>query len=333
MLYDGIYERLREILTAHDRRSPPAALGGIPKDLAAKLWHMMQTGDMREAEEVGRALAPHLGLGEGNPLLKAPDLSREQVFFLLGHGWWDEPFSIRLNDSLTAAQLCDARFFTNARVLLEALSDSGGAPTTAKGNLTRAFVAGLLDRLAWAPGYLESIRGVNRVINETDVWPLHQVRIVCKEGGLFRRYKKRFVLTRKGEGLLPVACAGKLYRCLFDTFFRKYNLAYMGYLPECPDVQETFPYTLYEISQLPKHKKIRMARLPSQLFLPHVHKQLERSIEVLDVPHVMLCHRVLRPLEEFGLIKIVRDRQDVYFGRERGIRRLPLFDDFIDIHV
>jgi hypothetical protein len=53
-------------------------------------------------------------------------------------------------------------------------------------------------------------------------WALHLVRVICQLGGLLRKAKMRFSVTRKGQAMLAEGRAGELYRQIFDTALARY---------------------------------------------------------------------------------------------------------------
>lgn len=268
------------------------------------------------------------------PLPELGGLSPDQAFLLHNCGWWADPFPIRLEPNLSFEQVGQTQFFHNVRAFLQAVEAFEGAPTTAKGNLTRAFVAHMLDLLALRPGYLEMIRQVCKVINESDVWPLHIVRAVCQVGGLVRKRHKRFVVTRKARGMLQEDRAGALYHHLFDTMFREFNLAYLTRVDEVPGIQETVPYELYRIAQLPLGQDHDADSLVPTVFGPVVRQEIATYSSQEDTPQWLLKNFLLRPLESFGLVEIVAGkRKPPSIDLMNHVRRLPLFDAFIGFEL
>jgi hypothetical protein len=159
------------------------------------------------------------------------------AFSLLQADWESATGPMRFSPSLTLSDLADAAFFQNTRLFLAALAAEQGTPATATGNLTRAFVGSLFDRLILSQTSRESIRHVCKVVNEQDLWPLHVARVVAECAGLVARRNKRFQLTRAGGELLPDDHAGALFRRLFLAYFRRFNLQYDFNLRDVPLIQ------------------------------------------------------------------------------------------------
>ena len=287
-----------------------------------------------DPDSVREAMARRMALLNQRSLPELGGLAPDQAFLLNQCGWWADPFPIRLEPNLSFEDVGQTPFLHNVRAFLRATDESGGAPTTAKGNLTRAFVGHMLELLRLRPGRMEMIRQVCKVINEPDVWQLHIVRVICQLGGLVRKYKKRFVVTRKARELLPEHRAGALYHHLFDTMFRRFNLDYLTNVAEVPGIQETFPYELYRIAQFPLEQAHEIEDLVPVVFVPVVREEIAEYASLLDTPRWLLKNSLLRPLEGFGLVEIVAGkRKPPSVDLMNCVRRLPLFDAFIRFDI
>jgi len=268
------------------------------------------------------------------PLPELGGLSPDQADLLHTCGWWAEPFPIRLEPNLSFEQVGHTQFLHDVRAFLQAVEEWEGAPTTAAGNLTRAFVEHMLERLSLKPGYLAMMRQVCKVINESDIWALHIARVVCQIGKLLRKYKKRFVLTRKARELLPEDRAGALYHHLFHTMFREFNLDYISHWADVPTIQATLPYELYRISRLPLGQDHDIEGLVPIVFVPAVRREISSVSSREEDPEWLLKDHVLRPLESFGLVKIVAgEHKPPSMDLMNRVRRLPLFDAFIHFDI
>ena len=78
--------------------------------------------------------------------------------------------------------------------------EEDGAKTTAKGNLNRKFVARMVTEMGLPGDFLEDLFFHNKVINESDVWPLEIMRIVLELGKLIPE-KPGKVRGRKARSL------------------------------------------------------------------------------------------------------------------------------------
>jgi hypothetical protein len=105
-------------------------------------------------------------------LLPVPDHYRTQR--LLWVDIRDPAGSLRLREDLTPADLTASVYLANARQFLGLLGESG-IPATAKGNLSRAFVLTMNERMRFSE-YDGEWRPNIKVHKEDEVWPLHVLR-------------------------------------------------------------------------------------------------------------------------------------------------------------
>jgi len=166
-------------------------------------------------------------------------LSPEQVARLIHTDWaikgvkkgavshpeppWGSDGGLSLDPGIPLCDLADAMFFQNCRVFLLALREVGGVRATQTGNLPRAFVKEMRGKVKSRDPYDDQLDDYYKAMNETDFWALHETRVVCQCGGLIRRTKGKFLVTRKHESLLEENQAGGLFAHLFYTYFRKFN--------------------------------------------------------------------------------------------------------------
>lgn len=102
----------------------------------------------------------------------------------------------------------------------------------------------MLGAMRWREGFVEDVVRWNKVINERDVWPLHELRVILKLAGLIRNRKGRFAPTRAGRDANTNEHAGVLFAKLFHTTFCKFNLGFRDRWPEVSDFQATIAYPL-----------------------------------------------------------------------------------------
>ena len=304
------------------------------RELVKGFMECMADQERKDPEWMMKEFARLVAEQNQRPLPELGGLSPDQAHLLHTCGWWTEPFPIRLEPNLSFEQVSHTQFLHDVRAFLQAVEEWEGAPTTAVGNLTRAFVEHMLQRLALKPDYLAMMRQVCKVINESDVWSLHIARVVCQVGKLVRKYKKRFVLTSKARELLPEDRAGALYHHLFHTMFREFNLDYISHWVDVPTIQATLPYELYRISQLPLHQDHDIEGLVPIVFVPAVLGEISSVSSREDYPEWLLKDHLLRPLESFGLVKIVAGKpKPPSIDLMNRARRLPLFDAFIHFDI
>ena len=225
------------------------------------------------------------------------------VHRLLQADWESATSPIRFSASLSLSDLAEADFLHNTRVLLAALAAEQGTPATATGNLNRAFVGRLFDKLTLSAPSRESIRAVCKVVNEPDLWPLHMARVVAEAAGLLARRNKRFQLTRAGRELLPDEQAGALYRRVFLAYFRRFNLQYDFPLRDVPLIQQSMAVILWRLDTVARDWT-PVRGLARKILVQQVFEQLHAAMTFAhDTEEWILGGYVLDPLFDLGLIE------------------------------
>ena len=123
-------------------------------------------------------------------------LSPLQVGGLIYTDWLTPNSGIQLNPDIPLLDLNGAELLSNARIFLQAITESGKTKATSAGNLNRKFVAEMVEQMNWPPGFLDDLKRYHKVWNEEDVFPLHVLRIALGESGLIRKFKGSFLITK-----------------------------------------------------------------------------------------------------------------------------------------
>lgn len=259
------------------------------------------------------------------PLEELGGLTLWQAHKLMYTEVGDPACPLQLAHDLGEEEVLSSRFLRNARLFLATVDEMGEVRATQLGNLPRKFVAAILPRFEmeeWERGFI----GQFKAINEGDVWPLHEVRVVCKVGGLLSKRKGRFRLTRQAKGLLA-GPLGAFYRHLFYTYFYRYNIAYRWGGREYPEIQAFASFGLYRLGQICRQWR-SPKRITGEIYLkgllmeeegPEPYPHLDRAVE----------STLLRPLTEFGLLEQRCERVEP-IPKNRQYRVTGLFGRFLD---
>ena len=260
-------------------------------------------------------------------------LAPKQVSTLLNNDWsTDTPGLFLCKDNLTSKMVQDTIVIKRALTLLNALGEKGTPATKVSGNLNRKFIASLLDRFEIPAKDLADLRDFNKVINEDDVWPLHEMHLWLKLGKLVRLYRGRIVPIKRAHVLLADNNLPALYIALFGVVFLIFNLAYRDRFQPVENFQRTLAYSLHQIARLETgwHDidvilgRLILPEVAEQMFHPHIPK----------LQHLLLRSRFLDPLSLFGLVELKFEQPndgDRYAPKLIAIRRTKLFDAFIGI--
>ena len=300
-----------------------------PHDVISQL---IANSDFSSLEELNDILQSVQKQQNQAPDPEMGDLSPEQVAGLIYSHWRDSACPITFNKTLSLDELQAATFFHNARLLLNTLLEFGGEESaTVRGNLNRKIVKVLFERMSLDDDYRASIIRYNKVINETDVGPLHVVKTVCEAAHLIHHRQKKILLTKKHRGLLANEKSGELYYLLFEAYFRSFNIGYSDRLPDLDGVQETIAYSLYRISTLCSDYCSTKALFQKAL-LPAVRQEIEDCIGATRERPWVVETRIIKPLEEFGLLECKRGKGN-YRDFIVAARKTKLFDRFIKFRL
>jgi hypothetical protein len=211
------------------------------------------------------------------------------------------------------------------------LAETDGTPATAAGNLKRAFVAEMVEQMRFQEGYLDQLFRRNKVVNEEDVGTLHVLRVNLEVGGLLKRRKGRFTLTRKGKELAKPDQVGRLFLHLFRTYFGRFNIAYGSRGVVGSSLQRAVPILLWQIGARAREwislRDLAVQVLPGRPGMPPAEDSPERWPEESE-----LRWWVLRPLRGFGLLEERSVGQgEAWYSRPQEIqlRTTPLYEVFL----
>ena len=321
------------VFTAAEQQSMDGFFGNdgseeFPVDPRQAAEQLLSSRDFASMDEANSALAKLSAAHNTRPRDEFQGLSPEQVATLMYSDWTAPEEGLYCRDDLSLEQVNQSEILHNARVFLGALRDEQGAKATAKGNLNRKFVVLMVESMRWPNGYVEDLWRYNKVLDEEDVTLLHVLKIISEIVGLVRKYKGRFVVTRKGESFLHKDKAGALYALLFRTYLRSFNLGYTDGYEAYPSVQETIAYSLYVLRQKASDWR-SIAELADVVFLPSVSSEFQ-PLSHTRVEEALLHVRLVRPLIRFGLIKGKEDADaGPVYPRLTQIRTTPLYAGFL----
>ena len=237
--------------------------------------------------------------------------------------------AIRLEPDLANTEISGSAVTANTLLLLRRAAETGGLKLTATGNLSRVVVEEMCGIIK-APGYEKTeLLGVQKVINEPDVLPLHFVRILTQTAKLLRSYRGKLVLTPLGRRMLAADQHGPLQAVLFHVAFWRMNLAYFDGYPLDSWLQSEVGVILWSLSAsahdwLPRETLTRLCASP-------VIGVLESR---WDFGSSAMEARILRPSVWFGLLESrTAPRSSTEVVDRRLYRKAPLFDRFLKFDV
>jgi hypothetical protein len=151
------------------------------------------------------------------------------------------------------------------------------------------------------------------------------VHLLLLEIGFVRHYKGKLAITKKGRHALEDDGAAALQCLMFQSLYNEFDLAYLDTLPDYPGVQATIPFIFYAIQQSAQ-EPIAAGDLIAKAYTPAV------AAEFSEGPYprhalVTFFTRVLRPMEDFGLVQHTRigNKHERDLARDQ-VQVTPLFN-------
>lgn len=218
----------------------------------------------------------------------------------------------------------DAPIMVLFNALAEAIGEDG-LRTTARGNLPRAFCRTARDQYP-SLDHADPIANTSSVNRENDFPDLHVTRVVAQTAGLIRKYKGRFLLTRKARRL---ETQGGIYPLLLTTHATRFNWGYSDRYPELDFVQQAFAFTLYLLHHhgAAEHKQHFYEDAFLRAF-PTVLESMEPEPFLSTETTLRQCYR-LRTLSRFagflGLARLEWLNNDI-LNPDIRITKTPLLD-------
>ncbi len=254
-------------------------------------------------------------------------LSPEQMYRFLNFPF-DTPELVTFPPVLSLEP--SAPIITLFSLLADAL-DEKGLKTTATGNLPRNFCREAAHAYQEDEIY-KGHRILGGINSETDFFDLHTTRLTAQLAGLIRKYRGRFVLTKKCAGLLANTGMQGIYPLLLETHVRKFNWAYRDHYPELGIVQQSFLFSLYLLIQY--GHEWRHTIFYEDCFLrafPMVVEEVEPRPIFSPKEDVRSCYtwRCLQNFAAFfGLAQVEPVSKDI-LNREYRTKKLPLLEQAV----
>lgn len=255
-------------------------------------------------------------------------LSSEQMHRIL-HFPFESPdvviFSDKISDEIIAPIL------TLFSLLADGIGKNGIKPT-AKGNLPRNLSRNIALNY-WGEKKFQQKMDFFKVNKEEDFFDLHVTRLVSQLAGLIRKYKGKFVLTKKCQSLLTRKQHGQLFILLFEAYVKKFNWGYWDGYEEFPLIQHSFAFTLYLIDIY--GQKEQSNYFYSDHFInafPMLIDETPHEDYIQPADYLQRCYTwraLLHFVEFFGLAKVEALEKDKLLNDEYRIQKLPLLDEFL----
>jgi len=191
-------------------------------------------------EELNAFAQQRIAVQNKRSLTEFCGLSPEKMYHLL-HTPFTAPEIVRVATDVESTG--DSGIMRIFIPLAEAIGESG-LKATAKGNLPLKFCKAMAEHIEQQDNGIRRLR-LGGISSEVDLDQLHCTRLVAQLAGLIRKYRGKFVLTRKCRDMLAMKDSGGIYLELFKAYTTQFNWSCRDRYPEAPIVQHAFLYTLF----------------------------------------------------------------------------------------
>jgi len=278
-------------------------------------------------EELNAFAKQRMEVQNERPLTEFCGLSPEQMYHLL-HTPFTAPETVRFATDVESTG--DSGIMRVFIPLVEAIGESG-LKTTAKGNLPLKFCKAMAEQLSQQDNGILRMR-LGGISSEVDLDQLHCTRLTAQFAGLIRKYRGKFVLTRKCRDMLAQKNNGGIYLALFKAYTMQFNWSYRDRYPEAPIVQHSFLYTLFLLGSFGEVE--RPQRFYEDKFLSAFPMALDMFPETsysTTEDSARRCY-FLRSLERFavyfGLAEFSSTSGEL-FRKKCQVRKTALLDRFV----
>lgn len=322
--FDALYEKLAALSDDHLAAEPKEAeekeefLAQFPPHIREAVRGILDDPRFTTLDQVNAALDAVMQMHNQAPLAEFAGLSPEQVYRLT-RGKWDDPEeSFYIREDLSHAELAEVSIYRNAMILLRGLGDEGVAATKG-GNLNTEFVRKMAEEMVY-DGIRKEI-AMSRRLFEEDFRLLNQLRYVLTYMGLIRKYKGKFVRTKKAAKYMQEQHAGEFYAQLLRVNFQKFDIGFPFYPDEFYPLQWALPFAVYVLDRFCRDWQ-PVEKAASNVLLPTVVPYIDETRYFLT-PKCIGETYFLRPLRDFDLLEY-RDRDGVRYMHD--VRTTPLFE-------
>lgn len=237
---------------------------------------------------------------------------------------------IRLAADLTPEEVQLSAVARNALVLLRAAADAGpGLKMTATGNLSRAVVMAMCDRIDWPSFDKAKTFEYYKVVNEPDVLPLHFVRSIVQAATLLRPYKGHLRISPAGRRMLEEPGQRTLQAVLFHVALWHIELNHLtehllGDWPQCDAGLVLWSLSVAANDWQSRERLTRLCTIPIEAVMD---REWDTAAFAMDT-------QIIRTLEWFGLLECKKlDREPGEVVGRRLYRKTALFDRFLSFDV
>ncbi|MDD3926439.1 MAG: SEC-C metal-binding domain-containing protein [bacterium] len=315
------------------RESAPSAGGAgaiAAEEVLMEIRQAMEGREFSSDEELQSFLQGFNERRNGKVIDDFQGLSARQMHRFLNFPF-DSPEIVSFESDFDAPP--SAPMLTLFNMLVDAIGDKG-LKTTVTGNLPLKFVREAALAYWGEEKYRENTR-LGDIRTEPEFSDLHVTRIVAVLSGLVRKYKGRFILSKKCRKILEDGGPSGAYALLLHTYMQKFNWGYTDGFPELSFIQHSFLYTLYQLHKF--GEEWRSNAFYEDIFLrafPAIVDEVP-PVYYREAEDTVRCCYSWRALERFAVfagLAEMRSKAGKLLDRDFDLRKLPLLDQAVKFH-
>ena len=211
---------------------------------------------MENEDDMMKALQEELNkkMNEINssPVEEMDNLSPTDMYHILNFTF-EEVSPIGFKKTISNAVLDEIPFLTLFRSYLTVILESKELKLTTRGNLPRKVCLDLYGKGLIKEDPIES--GFVKLSKEADSVVLQNLKIFGELTGITKKRNNKISLTKKGMKLFKPDQKEALFKALFITHCKRFNLGYHDGYPQEVGVQKTFGFTLYLLLRYGNEKR------------------------------------------------------------------------------
>ena len=306
--------------------------GKSSNDFASSFREALEGQEFNSLEEAQRMASAVSQARNNRPIEEFHDISPDQMRQLL-YFTYESPEVVTFSEPKTGIDTVP--LLRLVKMLVAGIGEKG-IKATAKGNLPRNLCRDIASKY-WGEGSRSGILVHRKINSEMDFFDLHVASLVAKMAGLIRKYKGKYVRTKKCEQLMADENQSELYLLLFKVFTGKFNWGYWDGYEEMPIIQKSFAFSLYLLSRYGSSWKNHQVYCEYSLkAFPTVLGELEEVPWETSENQYKNCF-ALRTFERFaiflGLATMDEGSQKKIMKKDYQIQKLPLLDEVVHFHV
>jgi hypothetical protein len=300
-------------------------------DFMKKIKEFLKGKKFESIEEANRALWEFIEKLNNTPLEEFCGLSPNKMTDILNFPF-DSPDVVSFN--MNVSPPFDSPFVTIFILLINGIHKGCGIKVTCTGNLSRNFCREIEKAYLTEEDFKFILRDKFPIMKEQDSIEIHIVRIISEMAGYIRKYKNKFILTKKGEKIITDGFKIDDYLHLLKIFTLRYNWAYTDLYGKIDIIQDSFLFTLYLLQKF--GDKFRPKSFYADRFFTAFENSLRDILREIRTPFPSVKEvkdaYIHRAINRFAIFLGFAEAPDKSFNKgifHKDVKKTDFLDNFI----